>query len=128
MGIRGEVRCLRLASTQDGVIRRDQARELGLSARQIERRVRSGRWETIFPAGYRVEGSARSWRQELRAAVLWAGRGSAISHRAAAALLGFALLGGEAPAESELEARVAEVLEARQRPGPGPTCAIGPTS
>ncbi len=47
-------------------------------------------WGRLYPCVYRVEGSSRTWRQQLKAASLWAARDFAISHRAAAALWGFA--------------------------------------
>lgn len=85
-----EVKCLRLAATQHGVVSRTQAKQCGVSARQIEARLASGRWQRVMPAVYRVEGSPPTWRQQLKAASLWAGSGFAISHHAAAALWGFA--------------------------------------
>lgn len=90
VGKSAELECLRVASRQHGVISRRQARDLGMSDRRITHRLASGRWEPLFPAVYRVEGSVRTWHQELRAALTWAGRRAAISHGAAAALLGFA--------------------------------------
>lgn len=87
---RADVAVLRLASRQHGVITRVQACAQGLSQRAISRRVESGHWETLFPSVYRVEGAPRSWHQRLAAALLWAGRGAALSHRVAAGLHGFA--------------------------------------
>lgn len=98
MGDSAEVKCLRLAQRQHGCIRRDQARALGLSDRLISRRAASGRWEPLCPAVFRVEGAPRTWRQWLAAAVLWAARGCAVSHRSAATLHGFARF-PEGPAE-----------------------------
>jgi very-short-patch-repair endonuclease len=96
-----ELRCLQLAARQDGVLGRSQARELGLADRRISRRLANGRWRRLLPAVYAVEGAARTWRQELRAASLWAGRGFALSHRTAAALHGFARF-REGPVELSL--------------------------
>jgi hypothetical protein len=84
-----ELRCLQLAARQDGVIGRSQARELGLSDRRISRRLASGRWRRLLPAVYAVAGAPGTWRQQLRATSLWAGRGFALSHRTAGALHGF---------------------------------------
>lgn len=78
-----------LASRQQGVIRRDQALDAGLTARQINYRVMRGYWPAVCPGVYRVEGAPPSWKQRLKAAALWASTGFAISHRAAAALHGF---------------------------------------
>ncbi len=85
-----DVECLRLAARQRGVVTRAQARQRGLSNRAISRRIESGLWEPLYPSVYRVEGSPRTWQQRLAAALLWAGRGAAVSHRAAGALHGFA--------------------------------------
>lgn len=84
-----EVRCLRLAATQNGVVSRAQAKQCGMTARQIEARLESGRWQRVMPAVYRVEGSPPTWRQQLKAASLWARTRFALSHHAAAALWGF---------------------------------------
>lgn len=85
-----DTRCLRLAARQLGVLTRAQARERGLSNRAVTRRVERGLWESLYPSVFRVEGSTPTWRQRLMAALLWAGRGAALSHRTAAGLHGFA--------------------------------------
>lgn len=76
----------RWAARQHGVIRRDQAAQLGLTTRQIDYRVLQGFWTALLPGVYRVEGAPDTWHQRLKAASLWAARDFAISHRAAAAL------------------------------------------
>lgn len=86
----GEVALLRLAADQHGVISRSRAVRAGLSADQIERRVRSGRWERVLPGVYRIEGAPQTWQARLSAVALWAGPGAVFSHRTAAALWGFA--------------------------------------
>jgi very-short-patch-repair endonuclease len=63
---------------------------VGFSDRQIELRLGCGRWVALHRGVYRVEGAPRTWHQQLKAASLWAARDFAISHRAAAALWGFA--------------------------------------
>jgi very-short-patch-repair endonuclease len=85
-----EARCLELAASQDGVIQRAQALRLGLSAGTIESRLRAKRWGVRFRSVYWIAGAPPGWLQRLRAASLWAGRDYAISHRAAAALMGLA--------------------------------------
>jgi very-short-patch-repair endonuclease len=87
---RGEVAVLRVAAAQHGCISRTQARNLGLSDRLISKRAASGRWQRLCPAVFRIEGAPRTWRQRLAALLLWGERGSAISHRSAAALHGLA--------------------------------------
>lgn len=56
---------------QAGVISRDQALALGLSARQIDRRVAEGRWLRAFPGTYRLRAVAPTPEGEVRAAALW---------------------------------------------------------
>lgn len=78
---------LRIAATQFGVVSRAQALR-NLSARQLERRVRQGAWERLYPRVYRIEGSPRGWKQQLKALSLSVAEGYALSHETAAALLG----------------------------------------
>jgi hypothetical protein len=54
----------------------------------IRARVQARLWEEVLPGVYRLAGATTSWGQRLKAIELWAGPGSAISHRAAAALYG----------------------------------------
>lgn len=83
-----DVKCLKLATKQWGVIRRDQALKW-LSPQQLQRRLDGGAWVSVMPCVYRVEGAPPSWMQDLKAIALWAGRGFAFSHQTAAALHGF---------------------------------------
>lgn len=83
------VKCLKVASRQRGLIRRDQARQEGASRQQIQRQLDCKHWRRVHPGVYRVVSAPESWEQQLEAASLWAARGFAISHRAAAALWGF---------------------------------------
>jgi very-short-patch-repair endonuclease len=88
-----------VASAQHGLLSRAQAHAIGLSKDSIYRRVQSGKWELVLPGVYRIAGSPPGWHQDLMAACLWAGRGAAASHRAAAALW---KLDGFAPGITEL--------------------------
>jgi very-short-patch-repair endonuclease len=54
------------------VITRGQAREAGMSESGIDRRVRSERWEQVFPGVYRIVGAPVSARHRAMAAALWA--------------------------------------------------------
>lgn len=83
------VRCLRVASAQRGLIRRDQARLEGASRQQIQRQLECRHWRRVLPGVYRVVSAPESWEQKLEAAALWAARDFALSHRTAAALWGF---------------------------------------
>lgn len=80
--------CEELAATQYGLVSWAQAKALGLSNQAIARRVAAGRWVRLAPRVYRVAGTPEHWCQRLMLALLWAGDGAAVSHRAAAALLG----------------------------------------
>lgn len=88
-----EAQCLRLAAKQLGVIRRDQAVQLGFTGRQVAWRVGTGRWRLVLPSVYRVEGTPETWHQRLMAAYLWGGRRSFLSHDSAAALFGLRRFG-----------------------------------
>lgn len=78
----------RTAERQHGLITTHQAVEAGLSERQIQHRVTSGRWERVRPRVYLVRGAPRSWPQAVLSAVLAAGEPAWASHRTAARLWG----------------------------------------
>ncbi|MFN2525940.1 MAG: DUF559 domain-containing protein [Actinomycetota bacterium] len=105
-----EERIGRLAANQFGIISRSQALELGLSLKQIERRVTVRILEPIHPGVYRLAGSTRCWKQDVMAAQTWAGQDSVVSHRTAAVLLGLDGVGEGTP---EISVRV----RVRTRPG-----------
>lgn len=75
-----------IASRQYGVVSRAQALSAGLSSAAITRRLSSGRLLRLHREVYALPGVPTSRSQTLIAAVLWAGPGSAASHRAAAEL------------------------------------------
>jgi very-short-patch-repair endonuclease len=77
---------LRVAETQFGVVSRAQAL-LCLSPSELQYRLHRGSWERLFPGAYRIEGSPRGWRQQLKAVSLSVCEGYALSHATAAALL-----------------------------------------
>lgn len=81
-------RVLRLAADQRMLVSRRQARNAGLSARQIKRRVTTGRWLRVHPEVFAVDGRApRTWHARVMAAVLVVPDGVA-SHRTALYLHG----------------------------------------
>ena len=84
-----ERRCAQLAGRQHGVISRAQARESGLSDRQIHGRLAKRLWKQWLPGTFVVADAPSTWQQSVVAACLWAGSGAALSHWSAAALLGF---------------------------------------
>jgi very-short-patch-repair endonuclease len=98
MGGKAQLSCRQLAERQRGVIRREQALSLGLTRREIDRKLSSGQWVVVLPCVYRVAGSLADWRQQLKAVALWAARDYAFSHRTAAALWGLARF-GDGPVE-----------------------------
>jgi hypothetical protein len=74
------------ATQQLGLITRTQCHDLGMSRHMADTRVRRGVLQRASPHVLRVAGSARTWRQDVLAACLEAGDGSAASHRSAARL------------------------------------------
>lgn len=78
---------LDLATTQHSVFARVQARDLGMTDRQIDWMVRTGRIVRVHPTVYRLRGVAPTWRQRLMAATL-SNPGTLGSHRGAACLRG----------------------------------------
>lgn len=83
-----------LASSQHGLITGDQARQVGLSRHQIQRRVETGRWERMHRGVFRIAGTPATWQQSVAGARLGAPPGATASHLSAAAL---ADLGESAP-------------------------------
>lgn len=75
-----------LAERQYGLITWAQARDLGLSRRQVQHRVTSGTWQRVRPRVYIVRGAPRSWPQSVLSAVLAAPEPAYASHRTAARL------------------------------------------
>lgn len=84
----------RLAERQHGTVARRQLLMLGLTARQISRRVRAGRLHPLHRGVYAVGHRRLTRRGRWMAAVLAAAPGAVLSHRAAAALHGIRDHGG----------------------------------
>jgi very-short-patch-repair endonuclease len=84
-----EKHCRRAAAAQDNLIHRDQAVIHGVSVGTIERRLSCGSWTAVLPRVYVLDGAEMTWTRKVRAASLWAGDRSALSHETAAALWGF---------------------------------------
>jgi hypothetical protein len=82
-----------VAAAQHGAVSRAQLRDAGVSKRSISWAVRVGELVHVAPQVFVVAGAPRSWRQRLMIAVLDAGPGACVSHRAAAILLGIARRG-----------------------------------
>jgi hypothetical protein len=79
-----------IAARQEGVAHLRQLRAAGVSEQALRRAVQLGEVERRLPEVYAVAGAPVTWRQRLLVAVLDAGPGAAVSHRAAAVLLGIA--------------------------------------
>ncbi|HEU5000573.1 MAG TPA: type IV toxin-antitoxin system AbiEi family antitoxin domain-containing protein [Lapillicoccus sp.] len=77
-----------LAAWQAGLVTRRQALAAGLSERQIEWRVRSGRWARVSPGVYLTQPGRRDRSSRFSAAVLACGSGAVLSHWSAAEALG----------------------------------------
>ncbi|MBI2170262.1 MAG: type IV toxin-antitoxin system AbiEi family antitoxin domain-containing protein [Actinobacteria bacterium] len=73
---------------QHSLVTREQLLSLGLTDRQVDYLLQSGRLRRFHRGVYVLPGVAASWHQRLMAACLAVGAGAAVSHRAAAALWG----------------------------------------
>jgi hypothetical protein len=80
-------------ASQLGLITWQQARSAGATARQVELRVVRGDWRRVYGTVYRHAAVPVTYDQRLLAAVLAAGHGSAVSHRAAIARRGLRSFG-----------------------------------
>lgn len=76
----------RLAAVQFGVVARRQLLELGLSSRNIARRVERGSLRVVHRGVYAVGHEHLELRGRASAALLWAGEGAVCSHDTAAQL------------------------------------------
>lgn len=77
-----------IAAAQHGAFTRAQALGAGASERTVRRRMATGLWVVTLPGVYRPLWSPAGWLHDVTAASLWAGGEGAVSHRAAAVLLG----------------------------------------
>lgn len=78
---------MRIASQQQGVVSLRDIRSSGVSDRTFRGWVQKGVWIRVYQGVYRTPGPS-TFEQGLWAAVLWGGRGTVVSHRGAAYLLG----------------------------------------
>lgn len=98
-----------LAASQHGVVRSDQALDLGITRARFRTLQRNGVLVRCLPEVFRLRGMPETWEQRLSAATLWL-PGSMASHRAAGSL--WSLRGFEsAPVEL-----LVERWDRRQRP------------
>jgi hypothetical protein len=87
-----------IGARQWGALSGAQARKAGLSQRQIDHRVRSGRWRRAVRDVYVLAGSPASWQQRAMVACLAGPPGAVVSHRTAAAVYGLV----KAPAQADV--------------------------
>jgi very-short-patch-repair endonuclease len=80
--------CARLARSQFGAFSRAQANSAGLSREDLRYRARRGLIQVRLPGVYVFTAAKACWEQDMWAAILWAGDGSAASGRSAAKAIG----------------------------------------
>ncbi len=97
-----DVALARRAALQHGVVQRRHALALGMTARQIERRLEAGLLVPVHRGVYRLAASPPTWHQGVLAACMAGGDGALASHTSAAGL--WALRGIE-PASTEITVR-----------------------
>lgn len=109
----------RVMTMQYGLVTLEQARAAGLTVGQVQRRVRSGRWERVGPSIYRLVGSPTSWRQDVLSACLPT-RDVVASRLTAAALHRIAPAGGPievtVPLGRSTRSRAVTIHQARLHP------------
>lgn len=74
----------RIAERQDLVVTTAQCIDLGADPDWLARQVTSGRWQRVHRGTLAVYSGPLTWRSCARAALLYGGRGAALSHAAAA--------------------------------------------
>ena len=88
MDLGPERRVGRFASDHHGLVTRPAALACGLTRRQIEYRLATGKWIVVAPALYRVDTAPTTWQQRTLAACLAGPPLTVASHLSAAALHG----------------------------------------
>lgn len=79
---------LNFALGPDGIVDLAGCRDSGLTEDKLHWLVTSGRWQIVYPRTYATFSGPLPSRSRLRAAVLYAGRGAALSHETAGAKYG----------------------------------------
>src|SRR5580693_3447614 len=88
MSPEAEQRWLMLLSVQAGIVDRGQARQLGLSDRQIWHRLRTSRWQQVHTGVYATFSGPLPREAQLWAAIRWAGRDAMLGRETAAEMQG----------------------------------------
>lgn len=86
-------------AVQFGLVTHAQLRDAGLTQRQIDGRVRSGRLRRVHVGVFAIAGAPATFQHEVLAAVLAGGVGAVASHSTAAALWGLPEQPNELPIE-----------------------------
>jgi hypothetical protein len=123
-----DARIARVARRHHGLVTTSAARSCGLTDRQIERRVASGRWERLGRGVYRIAGAPVTDEQRAYAAVLTAGGDALVASLSSLALLAV----GRAPLTPVItrppsaSARTPGVAVRRSPVGPQERTRVGP--
>jgi hypothetical protein len=88
----------RFAARHHGLIPREEAQRCGLTPRQIEHRLRTGRWIVVCRGIYRTASAPPTWQQRALADCLAGPPGTVASHLTGAAVHGWS----EAPAQPQV--------------------------
>jgi hypothetical protein len=86
MKVAVERRIALTAARQHGLISRTQALATGMTRREIDHCMLTGRWRIVQPTIYRIEGSRPTWEQSVMAACLRGGEDTGASHLTAGRL------------------------------------------
>lgn len=81
-------RAARIAARRLGIITRPQARACGLTDKQINARVRNGRWQRVYRGVYRIAGAPENPEQAMYAAAVASGPDARVCGLSALSLLG----------------------------------------
>src|SRR4051812_18199092 len=84
-----DARIADIAADQLGLITLAQLAEVGAKPPLVRARVVRGAFRRVAPRVYAIGGAPSSWRVELLAGILSLRAEAVVSHRSAAALLGF---------------------------------------
>jgi hypothetical protein len=111
-----------IAARQWGAFSGAQCRQAGLTQRQIDHRVRVGRWRRVARDVYVLSGTAATWQQRARVACLAGPSETVVSHLTAAAVYGLV----KPPAEPSVTVtptasgtRLRGAIVGRRQVGPG---------
>lgn len=100
------------AGRQYDVLSRSQLLDLGATPDWISHQVETGRWRRLFPGTYVIHTGSPSWKARAQAAILYAGRGAALSHGSAGYVHDFL-----SAAPTRLDVCVAECRRVAPQPG-----------